>query len=190
MLSMRTIGVSGLALLASAGVAAAADLPNYQPPPAQSQMYSPAPAFSWTGPYVGITGGYGWGSSSGWKGGAYAGYNFQVDPNWVIGLEGDVLGSSQSTNGWDSSVRGRLGYAYDRYLFYGTGGVAFGDIKNNGASKTRTGWTVGAGIEAALSSHVTGRVEFRYTDLGSTTVGGTPVSQTSNDLMLGVGYKF
>ena len=87
-------------------------------------------------------------------------------------------------------MRGRLGYAYDRYLLYGTGGVAFGDIKNAGASTTRTGWTLGAGIEAALTTNVTGRVEYRYTDLGSATVGGATVSQTSSDLMVGVGFKF
>ncbi len=87
-------------------------------------------------------------------------------------------------------MRGRLGYAYDRYLIYGTGGVAFGDIKNAGASTTRTGWTLGAGIEAALTSNVTGRLEYRHTDLGSATVGGANISQTSNDLMLGVAMKF
>ena len=95
MLSIRTIGVSALALVGSAGIALAADLPNYQPPPA-SQVYNPAPAYNWTGPYLGLTGGYGWGTTDGFKGGAYAGYNFQVNPNWVVGLEGDILGSGQA----------------------------------------------------------------------------------------------
>lgn len=189
MLSFRTIGAGALALTASAGMAFAADLPTYTPPPA-SQVYNPAPAFSWTGPYLGLTGGYGWGSSSGLKGGGYAGYNFQINPNWVVGVEGDLMASGQRTNHWDSSVRGRLGYAYDRYLFYGTGGVAFGDIRNNGSSKTRTGWTLGAGVEAALTNNMTARVEYRYTDLGSTTVGGSSASHNSNDLMVGVGFKF
>ena len=190
MLSIRTIGAGALALVGSAGIAFAADLPNYQSPPSSSQMYNPAPAFDWTGPYAGLTGGYGWGTTDGWKGGAFAGYNFQVSPNWVAGIEGDILGSGQKSNNWDSSVRGRLGYAYDRYLFYGTGGVAFGDIRNAGASKTKTGWTLGAGIEAALSTNVTGRIEYRHTDLGSASVGGSTVSQTSNDLTVGVAYKF
>jgi outer membrane immunogenic protein len=189
MLSFRTIGAGALALTASAGMAFAADLPTYTPPPA-SQVYNPAPAFSWTGPYLGLTGGYGWGTSSGFKGGGYAGYNFQINPNWVVGVEGDILGSTQRTNSWDSSVRGRLGYAYDRYLFYGTGGVAFGDVKNGGASSTRTGWTLGAGVEAALTNNMTARVEYRYTDLGTANVGGSSISQTSNDLTLGVGFKF
>ena len=98
--------------------------------------------------------------------------------------------TNKSTNSWDSTFRGRLGYAYDRYLFYGTGGVAFGDIKNAGASTTKTGWTLGAGIEAALTSNVTGRLEYRHTDLGSASVGGRTVSQTVDDLMVGVGLKF
>ncbi len=189
MFSIRTIGVSALALVGSAGIALAADLPDYQAPPA-AQVYNPTSAYNWTGPYLGLTGGYGWGTTDGWKGGAYGGYNFQVNPNWVVGLEGDFLGSTQDSNGWDASVRGRLGYAYDRYLLYGTGGIAFGDIKNGGASETKTGWTVGAGVEAALTSNVVGRLEYRYTDLGSANVGGTTISQNSNDLMVGVGFKF
>ena len=189
MVSIRTIGVSALALVGSAGIALAADLPNDQAPPA-SQVYNPAPAFDWTGPYVGLTGGYGWGTSDGWLGGAYAGYNFQVNPNWVVGLEGDVTATGKSSNGWDSTLRGRVGYAYDRFLLYGTGGVAFGDIKHAGASTTRTGWTIGAGVEAALTSNMTGRLEYRHTDLGTATVGGLAINQTSNDLMLGVGFKF
>lgn len=189
MLSIRTIGVSALALVGSAGLALAADLPNYEAPPA-AQVYNPAPAFDWTGPYVGLTGGYGWGTSDGFVGGGFAGYNFQVSPNVVVGVEGDVTGTNRSTNDWDATVRGRLGYAYDRYLFYGTGGVAFGDIKNAGASKTKTGWTLGAGIEAALTSNLTGRLEYRHTDLGSATVGGSSITQTADDVTVGIAVKF
>ncbi len=189
MFSIRTIGVSALALVASAGVALAADLPNYQPPPAD-QVYNPAPAFNWTGPYVGLTGGYGWGTTDGFLGGGLAGYNFQVSPNVVLGVEGDITGTNRKSNSWDSSLRGRVGYAYDRYLFYGTGGLAFGDIKNGGASTTKTGWTLGAGIEAALTSNLTGRLEYRHTDLGSASVGGATVSQTADDVTVGVAVKF
>ncbi len=200
MLSIRTIGVSAIALVAGAGVAFAADLPNnYQAPPAAA--YNPLPAYDWTGPYVGLTGGYGWGTASGWLGGAYAGYNFQVDPNWVVGLEGDLTFSNRSakvngstvSNGWDSTVRGRVGYAYDRFLFYGTGGVAFGDVNATkpSQSSTKVGWTLGAGIEAAVTSNVTTRLEYRHTDLGSTSFKGPgTVNYTADDLMVGVGFKF
>lgn len=185
MFSIRTIGVAALTFMGSAGVALAADLPDYQAPPA-SQVYNPAPAFNWTGPYLGLTGGYGWGTSSGFVGGGFGGYNFQLNPNWVVGLEGDIVATNKDTNSWDATVRGRLGYAYDRYLIYGTGGVAFGDIKSGGSSTTRTGWTLGAGIEAALTSNVTGRLEYRHTDLGT----WNAVHQTNDDLMVGVAMKF
>ena len=189
MLSIRTLGASAIALVAGAAMALAADLPDYQAPP-PAQVYNPAPAYDWTGPYLGLTGGYGWGTSTGWLGGVYGGYNFQVDPNWVVGLEGDVTFSNRASNSWDSTIRGRVGYAYDRFLLYGTGGVAFGDVKGFGSSTTKVGWTVGAGVEAALTSNVTARLEYRHTDLGTATFGGGSVTQTSNDLMLGVGFKF
>ena len=57
MFSIRTTVVGALALVGSACLALAADLPNYQPPPSD-QVYNPTPAFDWTGPYVGLTGGY------------------------------------------------------------------------------------------------------------------------------------
>jgi outer membrane immunogenic protein len=194
MLSIKTLGASAVALVAGAGIALAADLPNYQPPPA-GQVYNPVPAYDWNGPYLGLTGGYGWGTSSGWLGGVYAGYNFQVDPHWIVGLEGDGILTNKSTNSWDATVRGRLGYAYDRFLFYGTGGVAFGNVESNDGgnveSATKVGWTLGAGIEAALSSKVTGRIEYRHTDLGTATFPtNSSVGYTANDLMVGIGVKF
>ena len=58
MLRMQTLGATLIVLAASAGAAAAADLSQpYTPPPAQA--YTPTPAWSWTGPYVGLTGGLG-----------------------------------------------------------------------------------------------------------------------------------
>jgi outer membrane immunogenic protein len=204
MLSIRTIGASAVALVAGAGMAFAADLPDYQaPPPAQ---YTPVSAYNWTGPYLGLQGGYGWGTSglNGWEGGAYAGYNFQLDPNWIVGLEGDfmftgrdgITGTTATNHSWDASIRGRIGYAYDRFLFYGTGGVAFGDIKgtNTGvsASSTQVGWTAGLGVEAALTQNVTGRLEFRHTDLGTASFAAPvgSIGYQSNDILVGVGFKF
>jgi outer membrane immunogenic protein len=98
--------LAGLVLAASSS-AFAADLS------APSPTYkSPAPAYSWTGLYVGVDGGGAWtGSqnvsdvpcstcatlpasgtltgSSGFIGGIYAGYNFMVAPTWLVGIEGD-----------------------------------------------------------------------------------------------------
>jgi outer membrane immunogenic protein len=198
MLRIRTlvagVGASLLAIAAGAGAAAAADVPNYTPPPAAA--YSPAPAWSWTGPYAGLTGGYAWGAgsdnlaSSGWVGGGFVGYNLQTNQNLVVGLEGDVTATSKSGNGWNGTFRGRIGYAWDRFMLYGTGGVAVGGLSDTTtpASATKVGWVVGAGLEAAITDHVTGRVEFRHTDLGAFPSGGS--SYTSNDILVGVGFKF
>lgn len=210
MLRIQTIGASLLALVAGAGMAAAADLqPTYTPPPAAA--FTPASAWSWTGPYLGLQGGYAWGgetiNNNGWTGGAYAGYNFQTSNNIVIGVEGDLSLTNKSGTGtgaftgttagnpWNSTVRGRLGYAFDRFLVYGTGGLAVGGVKATTAttseSATRVGWVAGAGIEAALTDTVTGRVEFRHTDLGTENfTGAGPIKYTSNDILVGLGMKF
>lgn len=123
-------------------------------------------------------------------GGIYGGGNYQFG-NLVVGLEADFEGSGQK-NGWidtavggsgdtkldwQGSVRGRLGFAADKALFYGTGGVAFANISHTytnlvtGVAETtanvRTGWTAGAGIEFAVTPNILARAEYRYTDFGS-----------------------
>jgi outer membrane immunogenic protein len=213
MLRIRTLlagaGASLLAMAAGSGIAAAADLSTYEAPPASSPMYSPAPAWSWTGPYAGLVGGYAWGhgatvndtySSNGWAGGGFVGYNLQTNQHLVVGLEGDVMATGKSgsdgagttvKNPWVGTFRGRVGYAWDRFMVYGTGGVAVGGLNASGTvsdSTTKVGWTAGAGLEAALTDKVTARVEYRHTDLGRFTSGGD--NFTSNDILVGVGFKF
>jgi outer membrane immunogenic protein len=207
MLRIHTLGASLLALVAGAGMAAAADIPPlYSSPPAAA--YNPAPAWSWTGPYLGLQGGYAWGGSTivnnGWTGGVYGGYNFQTGNNLVVGLEGDLSltgksgtsGGTTVANPWNSTIRGRLGYAFDRFMVYGTGGLAVGGVNATSGgttqSTTRVGWTAGAGIEAAVTDTVTARLEFRHTDLGSNafTNGAGTVAYTSNDILFGLGMKF
>jgi outer membrane immunogenic protein len=208
------IGESLVAFAAGTATAFAADVPNgsYEAPPAPA--YSAAPAFTWSGPYLGIQGGYNWGTSDvtggsfdtdGWLGGIYGGYNYQVTPSWVVGVEGDAsINGADGSNGavkvenpWDASARLRAGFAVDRFLVYGTGGLAFGEVKAKDAtysdSDTRVGWTLGGGVEAAVTDHVTTRVEYRYTDLGKNTYDlttPTDVESTSNRLTVGLGFKF
>jgi outer membrane immunogenic protein len=206
MLRIRTLGASALTLALGSFAATAADVPVYEAPP-PAVTYAPTPAFSWSGPYLGLTGGYGWGSGTGspkgWLGGGYAGYNFQTNSNLVLGVEGDFTftgksgasGGSTISNPWNATVRGRVGYAWDRFLVYGTGGVAFGQVKAVTAGTTestnKAGWTAGVGVEAALTENVVGRLEYRHTNLGTTTFGvAGPVSSSSNDIMVGVGFKF
>lgn len=208
MLRINTLSASAVALIAGIGSASAADIITYEPTPTPP-AYSPMMATDWTGPYVGLVGGYGFGGGSighnGLLGGAYAGYNFQVTPNWVVGLEGDLTatgksgtnGTTTASNPWNGTVRGRIGYSVDRYLFYGTGGVAFGGVKavtgGTSESATKTGWTLGAGIEAALTEKLTGRAELRHTNLGSQAwSASTPstIGYSSTDVMLGLGFRF
>ena len=218
MLRIRTLGAIGaglFAIVAGAGIATAADIYQSPPPAAGPDFYTPAPAFSWTGAYLGLQGGYGWGSSdnelpadntvktNGWQGGVYGGYNWQTPGALVLGIEADVNASGEKgtnagttiSNPWNGSVRGRLGVAADRFLIYGTGGVAFGNVKATDGitteSATRTGWTAGVGVEAAVTDNVTARLEYRHTNLGSATLPTFgPTSYRSNDVMLGVGFKF
>src|SRR5262249_62158253 len=92
------VGCAGLLALASAAVgpAAGADIPRYGPPPAAAYY---APVYNWTGFYLGINGGGGWGTSQ-WDGidkfdlsggliGGTLGYNWQVN-QIVLGAQGDI----------------------------------------------------------------------------------------------------
>jgi outer membrane immunogenic protein len=212
---IRVLGASLIALAAGIGSAAAADLPVYSPPP--EVTYNAAPAYSWTGPYIGGIVGYGWGDANGpgfsWNadgfgGGVFAGYNFQPDPSFVVGIEGDIqasamngssglLGGPSIKNTWNGTLRARAGFAVDRFLVYGTGGVAFGGLTASNAissdSATKVGWTLGGGVEAAITNNVTARLEYRYTDLGTHTYAlapATPIGFTSHQVLAGVGFKF
>jgi outer membrane immunogenic protein len=164
--------------------------------------------------------------------GGQAGYNWQTG-HVVLGVEGDAQWANQRgtscgiecTSGfapntfttvdqrlnWLATARGRLGWANDGYLFYVTGGGAFGGIKEIDSlptnptmasfRRTRDGWTAGGGIEARLWGNWTGKLEYLHIDLGSMTntfnyvFGGFPftLSTTSairDDVVrLGLNYK-
>src|SRR5262249_27313089 len=153
-------------------------------------------------------------NTSGWVAGGTAGYNLQYGRG-VFGLEGDVDWSNisgsapcvggaatcQMTNDWLATARGRAGFAFDRFLPFVTGGLAVGNINANvpgvgSASNTNTGWTVGGGLEYALSRNITAKAEYLHVDLGSFNCGaactGTPsnVDLTTNLVRGGVNLKF
>ncbi|MHA1548225.1 MAG: outer membrane protein [Alphaproteobacteria bacterium] len=199
MLRITMAGASALVLLASVGTAAAADIVTYEPTP--TPVYSPAAAANWTGPYMGIMGGYGWGGTTvanqGILGGVYAGYNFQVSPSVVAGIEGDVSATGKTgtttstvTNPWNATLRGRVGYTMGRTMLYGTAGVAAGNVTSTGGitgTATQVGWTAGVGAETILTENLLGRVEVRHTNLGTT---AGPISYSSTDVMAGLGLRF
>ena len=113
--------------------------------------------------------------------------------------------SCQTQSQWLATVRGRVGYAFDRILLYGTAGAAFGNIQtglnppSTFDSTVEAGWTVGAGLEFAFAQNWTAKVEYLFVDLpnGScTTVGncggaaGSIVSFNENIIRAGVNFKF
>src|ERR1700682_5599610 len=116
-------------------------------------------AYSWAGPYLGGNLGYAWGSvdnnltkPSGFAGGVQAGYNWQTG-SWVFGVEGDIQATGAEdtfapwkfANPWFGTVRGRVGYTVGNVLLYGTGGLAFGELRGEtfglSGSHTAAGWT-------------------------------------------------
>jgi outer membrane immunogenic protein len=178
--------------------------------------------------------------AAGFTGGVQIGYNYQIN-SVVFGLEADfnfadvkkslspeavVLGaltaqtlSSTSRVEWLSTIRGRLGLAFDRFLVYGTGGLALASVKATdqydfrpqgapalgiaaSSSSTRTGYAVGVGMEYAFTNNLTVKAEYLYVDLGRTTyahgiVPGFPLSAatltnktTLNIARVGLNYKF
>jgi outer membrane immunogenic protein len=130
-------------------------------------------------------------------GGGHAGFNYQgIFPTWsqlVLGIEVDAEGTGVRNSAVDpsgllqastripvqGSVRGRLGLAWDRALIYATGGLAIGEIRasltnlstgfSDSASATRIGWTVGGGVDYAITNNWSVGAEYRYTSFGTIT---------------------
>jgi outer membrane immunogenic protein len=223
---MKKFLLSSAAFLGLTAAAAAADLPRRAAPP----VFAPIPVFTWTGFYVGLNAGYGWGNNNndglgdafsvvvpgggtanvfpfagfglndtsnndGFVGGAQAGFNYQFTPGsgFVVGIEADIdwlggnndnkntfgfgalgggpFGNTFAVSGtsfapgfgiaptvggggnivlfnnafgnglfnnsgsgrsdWFGTVRGRVGYAFDRLLIFATGGFAWTDNNNS-----------------------------------------------------------
>lgn len=161
--------------------------------------------------------------------GAQLGCNYQVASNWVIGIEGmgawtDINGSAPDlvfgTKNLSSktealaSITGRLGYSFDRVLFYGKGGGAFARDRyqentpgflpffgpNVFTAKTdRYGWTAGAGVEWAFANNWSAKVEYNHYDFGTKGVNLTDsvgviipinVTQRIDTVTVGINYRF
>lgn len=165
----------------------------------------------------GYTYGYDVGSSNGVFGGLQAGYNFQFANNVVLGVEADVefadisqtnllwggpVGGYLASTSVDNfgTIRGRVGYAFDRFLPYFTGGAAWANTSFSGPwglsnDATRWGWTIGGGAEYAITNNWTVKAEYLYLDYGdkdSNYFNGDVASTglTMNTVKAGVNYKF
>ena len=224
----RKLLLACAALSAFASYAIAADLPPNMPPPRAPPVL--VPFFSWNGLYTGINAGYGFGrtswsdnvtgvstgnfTASGGLIGGTLGFNIQQSA-LVFGVETDLvwsfmkgstntncLGNCTTSNTWLGTTRGRIGYAFDRFLPYFTGGAAYGSIKisndfGSSASTTKVGWTVGGGLEYAFLNNWSVKGEYLYANLGKATCdtncsGGNPfdVKFYTHIVRAGLNYKF
>jgi outer membrane immunogenic protein len=218
--------------LAGATAASAADLPARMPVKAAPYVQAPLftwtgfyiggnVGYGWSsgdGTFTigGVTGPYS-GSGDGVVGGVQAGYNWQSGP-WVFGIETDFQGSGGSggVNGvagpslvtatgktpWFGTIRGRLGYAWDRTMIYATGGGLYGkstldgvDSVNGPFSTSDTYWTytVGGGIETALWDRWSAKVEYLYAgtpDRPAVPPAASAVSGSSDTHIVRVGLNY
>jgi outer membrane immunogenic protein len=188
------------------GAAVAADLPRGPTP-----YYSPAPAvYNWSGVYAGLNVGYGWGKvtntsvdPNGILGGGQIGINWQSG-QFVYGAETDLQGSGASdtfaaykfSNPWFGTLRGRVGYAFNNMLVYGTAGLAYGDLKGQfgGTVETHTlaGWTAGIGAEVGFTPAWSVKAEYLYMDLADRgfAITGMDNGYRSSIARFGVNYHF
>jgi outer membrane immunogenic protein len=187
--------------------ARAADLYGSRPLTVNQTLLRPD---SWAGPYLGGNLGYAWGSvannptkPSGFVGGVQAGYNWR-NGSWVFGIEGDIqaTGAEETfapwkfSNPWFGTVRGRAGYLFDNVLFFGTGGLAFGELRANtfgvSESHTNAGWTLGAGAEMEFAPQWTAKIEYLYVDLANSNfvITGASNGYRFGLIRAGVNYHF
>jgi outer membrane immunogenic protein len=202
---IRLLALVALALVGACGVAPAADIYRR----AHYTVRQPLHA-SWAGPYVGVNIGYATGditnsvaSPSGAAVGIQGGYNWQFG-QWVVGLEGDIQGSGardtfaawKFSNPWFGTLRGRGGFAMNNILLYGTGGLAFGNVRaevlNLTENHATAGWTLGAGAEYGFAANWTAKAEYLYVNLNNTqfALTGLPNGYQFSVVRLGVNYKF
>jgi outer membrane immunogenic protein len=178
-------------------------------------------------------------SPAGAAAGFQAGYNRQIGA-WVIGVEADWQWSGQKDSicyllcvtspgnpfsltleqrmKWFGTARGRVGYAWDRSLWYLTAGAVWAKIDHDftffqpapqmteaaSASRTKAGWVIGGGVETGLAAGWTAKLEYLFMNFGNVTNDFTTPGlaaadgisfPTSSDIRnhavrLGVNYRF
>lgn len=154
--------------------------------------------------------------------GATVGFNAQID-SFVLGLEGDVAWSGANGTAvcasnpaygcegrldWMGTIKGRAGIAIDSVLLFASAGLAAGGTTanitpaapaiTNTYSGIMTGWTVGGGVEAAVTDSVTVKAEYQYVSLGGlqapiATLGSTQaynLSAINHVVKVGVNFHF
>ena len=176
-------------------------------------------AYNWTGLYGGFNAGYGWASISnsslsnpkGFVGGGQLGYNWQSGA-LVLGVEADLQGTAQKSSDviagvtinqklpYFGTVRGRIGYAADRWLLYVTGGWAYLNYKLDATAggvtissdASKSALALGGGVEWAVWDRWSAKLEYLYIDTGNTTVTlfGAPSTGRARDNIARVGLNY
>lgn len=211
---IKKILLGTVAIFATSSVAFAADA-VFEPIPEAPAAVVSAPAFSWAGGYAGAFGGYGWGDADFYNGtgaasddfdgarfGGFVGYNWEVSSGFVAGLEADLNydwnensypGGTIDT-GLNGGVRARVGATFDRALFYVAGGWTATDFNVEGSgvniNETLHGWTVGTGVDYALTDRIFTRLEYRYNDYGERNIQGVNTDFNQHVIGVGLGVKF
>ncbi len=167
-------GLLSVALIGSPAEAADIYKPA-PPPPAYSAPLKDYGPITWSGFYLGGNLGANFGNDDNFTGddtrfigGVHGGYNFQRG-NWLFGIEGDANFAEDID--YLASVRGRLGFVADKWLIYGTGGVAFAgfdDVKVGGikfkSDDDNVGFVVGGGVEKKVAQNFSVGLEGLYYD--------------------------
>jgi len=233
---MLLAGIAAVTLAFAPQLAGAADVPVRKAAPV-----AVAAAPTWSGLYIGINGGYlgyradetarttagvfightpTWENTNGGVIGGTVGWNWQIFPSWVIGVEGDwdwsdVRGSSITpalfTTGLKikdvATVRGRIGWVWGTALLYVTGGgtwVHGTDFQQNPANLdtvsfdfNKSGANIGAGVEMMMTESLSVKIDWLYHDLGHQTfpggvasAGGTFTSCAGAGSVCDVGLNF
>jgi outer membrane immunogenic protein len=186
----------------------------------------------WSGPYVGLTAGFGgldynllelgpFGSRpyseqhsmSGLLAGASAGYNWNAD-NFLIGIETNLSMTSLNDQfmqdsrltcfdvchnqlDWLGTARLRFGVPIGNILPFASAGLAWGGVRQDigdgvaTINQTANGWTIGAGLESAMSEHISMKVELNYVDFGE--VNRVKDGMKDSDFIMGqigINYRF
>lgn len=155
----------------------------------------------WSGPWAGALVWAGRLGGSGALGGVAGGYAVQFD-EIVVGAEGDVsfggLDARRLVGRYEieafGAIRARIGYAFDRFVVFGAGGLAFAsaEFANAGARdrETQFGWTLGGGVDVAITGSLSARAEYLYVDLDRESFGGAAIGPSGGLARLGLNYRF
>jgi outer membrane immunogenic protein len=184
---MRRIVVSALLLVVLSGSAVfAADLPVKAP----VYQYYPGPDYypglDWSSFYVTGGGGGSFGKFHGALGTVGVGVNFESYSRFVVGAEADWSLENFNYQGgctncsfethWLTTERARVGYSIGRTLLFATGGLAVGDLRImnpavGSSATTKTGYSVGGGVEVDLAQNWSVRADYLHVDLGNSNCG-------------------